>query len=109
MDLILITAFCSYIASAHIIKAIAQKQLGSFQTVWISIMASVILSLGISMGLIMLSELMATWLMPELSARRSVSLNAVMLSLGISSMGAFLISSGNAIFHVMKPVTSKSF
>ncbi len=109
MDLILITAFCSYIASAHIVKAIAQKQLGSFQTVWISIMASVILSLGISMGLIMLSELMATWLMPELSARRSVSLNAVMLSLGISSMGACLISSGNAIFHVMKPVTPKSF
>ena len=109
MDLILITAFCSYIASAYIIKAIAQKQLGSFQTVWISIMASVILSLGISMGLIMLSELMATWLMPELSARRSVSLNAVMLSLGISSMGACLISSGNAIFHVMKPVTPKSF
>jgi hypothetical protein len=32
-----------------------------------------------------------------------------MLSLGISFIVAFLISSGYAISHVMKPVTSKSF
>ncbi len=67
MDLILITALCRFIASAHFIKAIAQKQLGTFQMVYISIMASVILSLGIAMGLTTLSDIVATWLIPELN------------------------------------------
>lgn len=109
MDLILITAFCSYIASAHIVKAIAQKQLGSFQTVWISIMASVILSLGISMGLTILSDIVATWLIPELSTRKTMSVIAVMWSLSLSSVTAFLISSGYAITHILKPTIPKSF
>ena len=109
MDLILITVFCSYIASAYIVKAIAQKQLGSFQTVWISIMASVILSLGISMGLTILSDIVATWLIPELSTRKTMSVIAVMWSLSLSSVTAFLISSGYAITHILKPTTPKSF
>ena len=109
MDLILITALCRFIASAHFIKAIAQKQLGTFQMVYISIMASVILSLGIAMGLTTLSDIVATWLRPELSTRKTMSVTAVMWSLGISSVTAFLISSGYAITYILKPTTPKSF